>query len=432
MQLHDHWGSDLQETVFFSWQSDRLPKAGKNLIEDALQQAISMLAESSMLEKADRGIVRIDQDTKDEAGSPPIVETLLGKIDNAGVFVPDLTFVGKRADGRPTPNPNVLIEYGWALKARGHKYIVPVMNIAHGTPTDSNLPFDLRHLRHPISYNCPDEADDAEILLAQEGLANELAQAISAVLNAPDFVSRRNPEFMPQRAFGGGGRFRDFGEPLGIGDPIEGKTLEIELENGSASWLRVMPLRHPQKNFPVRQLRRLLKPDNEECRLKTFRRGFNALSFSARDGYGVCDKSHVQTEENRISATGTAFMFTSGEIWFVDAARRSGSGIRNMFSLNEDMMVRLMTEYCALLQELGAGAPYRWIAGIEDVLGQSLMVPGQLMPSGSCSEDLIEVEGHLRSGEDARDSLEVYFASVYSKCGVSRDEALRQRAARRF
>jgi hypothetical protein len=38
------------------------------------------------------------------------VDTIFRKIDGTAIFVPDLTFVGKRADGRPTPNPNVLIE----------------------------------------------------------------------------------------------------------------------------------------------------------------------------------------------------------------------------------------------------------------------------------------------------------------------------------
>jgi Molybdopterin-binding domain of aldehyde dehydrogenase len=48
------------------------------------------------------------------------VETIFRKIDKAAAFVPDLTLVSERRDGRPTPNPNVLIEYGWALKSLGH------------------------------------------------------------------------------------------------------------------------------------------------------------------------------------------------------------------------------------------------------------------------------------------------------------------------
>ena len=58
---------------------------------------------------------------------PPIVETIFKKIDRAAVFVADLTFAGRRPDGAPIPNPNVLIEYGWALKALGHARIISIM-----------------------------------------------------------------------------------------------------------------------------------------------------------------------------------------------------------------------------------------------------------------------------------------------------------------
>lgn len=69
------------------------------------------------------------------SGSPPIFATILEKIDRAAIYVPDFTFVGKNLGGEPIPNPNVLIEYGWALKSLGYKRIVAVMNQAYGAPT---------------------------------------------------------------------------------------------------------------------------------------------------------------------------------------------------------------------------------------------------------------------------------------------------------
>jgi hypothetical protein len=77
----------------------------------------------------------VDRDTQGVPGVPPIVDTIFDKIDGATIFVPDLTFVAKRIDGRPTPNHNVLVEYGWALKALRYARIVPVMNLAFGQPT---------------------------------------------------------------------------------------------------------------------------------------------------------------------------------------------------------------------------------------------------------------------------------------------------------
>src|SRR5207302_8308720 len=113
-------------------------------IERALERAASRTGDDTSVEEAIRDL-SIDRDTKDVPGSPPIVDTIFQKIDKAAVFVPDLTFVGHRLDGRPTPNPNVLIEYGWALKSLGHARIVPVMNTAFGQPSADTMPFNLHH-----------------------------------------------------------------------------------------------------------------------------------------------------------------------------------------------------------------------------------------------------------------------------------------------
>ena len=171
-------------TLFYSWQLDRPSKTGRNLIERALLRAIGSLRDDIELEEPLRAELEIDRDTKGVAGTPPIVDTILAKIDAASIFVPDLTFAGVRVDGRPTPNPNVLIEYGWALKQHGHGRIVPVMNIAHGKPSSETLPFDMQHLRHPIQYDCPDNADDATRTAAQAALAKILANAIRDILKA--------------------------------------------------------------------------------------------------------------------------------------------------------------------------------------------------------------------------------------------------------
>jgi hypothetical protein len=40
---------------------------------------------------------------------------------------------------RPTPNPNVLIEYGWALKSLTYNSIVPLMNTFYGEPKPEDL-----------------------------------------------------------------------------------------------------------------------------------------------------------------------------------------------------------------------------------------------------------------------------------------------------
>jgi hypothetical protein len=96
----------MPHTVFFSWQVDTETPGGRNFIERALERASSQIGQDTTVEEAVRDLA-VDRDTKGVAGSPPIVDTIFRKIDQAAVFVPDLTFIGRRPDGRPTPNPNV-------------------------------------------------------------------------------------------------------------------------------------------------------------------------------------------------------------------------------------------------------------------------------------------------------------------------------------
>lgn len=173
----------MKRSVFFSWQADTITKTGRNLIERALEQALKELVRGPAVTNAERELY-VDRDTAGVPGSPPIVETIFNKIDNALAFVPDLTFVGTRLDGRPTPNPNVLIEYGWALKSLGFSRLIPVMNTAYGEPTAESMPFDLRHLRHPILFSLPEDASAEDIAAVKADLAKALRVALGAILNS--------------------------------------------------------------------------------------------------------------------------------------------------------------------------------------------------------------------------------------------------------
>lgn len=120
----------MTTSIFFSWQSDTPTKIGRNFLRKALEEACEEIVAESSISEALRDELVVDSDTKVEAGQPPIADTIFKKIDAAAVFVADVTFTAKRVDGRPTPNPNVLIEYGWALKSLGHSRVISIMNDA--------------------------------------------------------------------------------------------------------------------------------------------------------------------------------------------------------------------------------------------------------------------------------------------------------------
>lgn len=142
----------MAKTVFYSWQSDCPNSTNRTFIEDALEKAIKEVSSDIEVLKAERdGPLELDKDTQGVPGIPPITDVIFQKISGAAVFVPDLTLVGKTEKNRLIPNPNVLIEYGWALCALGHSRMVPIMNTAFGKATAENLPFNMRHLRCPIT-----------------------------------------------------------------------------------------------------------------------------------------------------------------------------------------------------------------------------------------------------------------------------------------
>jgi hypothetical protein len=104
----------MANPIFFSWQLDRSPRECRNFIERALQRAIDQIGEDTSLEEAVRELT-VDRDTKGVPGSPPIVDTIFRKIDNAAAFVPDLTFVGTRGadDCKQAPAPLLRKTASW-------------------------------------------------------------------------------------------------------------------------------------------------------------------------------------------------------------------------------------------------------------------------------------------------------------------------------
>lgn len=158
------------ETVklFYSWQMDRPTPVCRDFIRIALEAATEILAAEGI-------VLEVDSGTEGVAGTPPVTETILAKIRACHLFLADMTFVAAAGE-KLIPNPNVMAEYGYALHAKGSHRILLVMNTAYGPP--DNLPFDLRHLRHPEGYDIAPEATDGPRRAARSDLGRKLATYI--------------------------------------------------------------------------------------------------------------------------------------------------------------------------------------------------------------------------------------------------------------
>lgn len=174
-------------TIFYSWQGDRPREHHHYLIRNALRGAIARISPSCDCEVDEA--LRLDHDTNGEPGTPEIAGAVFSKIDRCALFVADLTFVGvtNPADGavapEPIPNPNVLLELGYAASRVGWGRIICVMNTAYGA-ADEQI-FDIRHRRWPIRYEVPYRVGvgDSELKEAKKKLEGDLLVAIRSALS---------------------------------------------------------------------------------------------------------------------------------------------------------------------------------------------------------------------------------------------------------
>jgi|HubBroStandDraft_5_1064220.scaffolds.fasta_scaffold13309_5 hypothetical protein len=410
----------MSKTIFFSWQSDTARREGRNLIEKALTAAISRIAEDVKLEEAVREGLTLDKDTQGVSGSPPIFTTILEKIDLAAIYVPDLTFVGKNLDGEPIPNPNVLIEYGWALKSLGHKRIVAVMNEAHGAPTRESLPFDLAQVRYPITYNVPDDAPDTLRREERKKLSETLEIALRAVLESPEFKNSlpKKPEpplFKPKDPMFGTARFRARGEPLGVSTNITSEMLgspvtqPVNLDDGAAMWLRVTPVADPARTWLIQDLRRRAM---KLAVLPLIPSGGDIGFVRSGDGCGYYRVTGDQT------TPAASFVFNTGEVWIINAwLARTGL----YFELDENGFVKTIEQCASFLENLGIEGPYRWIVGLEGIKDRQLRIPNRYdRVWGPCMSDMIKLEGLYEKGSDIAELLRPFFDDVFDQCGVER------------
>lgn len=191
--------------VFYSWQSDLPGAHNRNFIEGAIEAALKQLNAAAGIEPAPRaefgGELALDKDTQDVPGSPAITDTIIEKIKGCSVFVGDLSFVAQSLPelvnaGKPVrfvPNPNVTIEYTYALATHGDKHVIAVMNEAYGGDPKEHVPFNLRHRKFPIRYRLgPDTTPEEKARVKKELVAN-LVQAIRLVLKERPATPAANP-----------------------------------------------------------------------------------------------------------------------------------------------------------------------------------------------------------------------------------------------
>ena len=161
-----------QFKVFYSWQSDSTSTFNRNFIENNLNKAIKKLNTDSDIQ------LTLDKDTLNEAGSPDIINTILRKIDEATVFVADVTAICKTNEDKFLSNPNVMFELGYAFSTLSDERVILICNTA--ICDTKFLPFDLG-LKRMICYNYSENTSDEDKKALTEDFVKRLIEAIKTI-----------------------------------------------------------------------------------------------------------------------------------------------------------------------------------------------------------------------------------------------------------
>ncbi len=144
------------KNIFFSWQSDLDSRTHRNFIEKCIKKSIKSINKNDDLHI----YVEYDRDTLGLLGTPDIASAIFDKISKCTLFVADVSNITSNMQ-RSLPNPNVLIELGYAINVLGWDKIICFFDINTGKL--ENLPFDIRQKR-VLAYNASQENEEKRIV----------------------------------------------------------------------------------------------------------------------------------------------------------------------------------------------------------------------------------------------------------------------------
>jgi hypothetical protein len=388
-------------------------------------------------------IVELDKDTKGVAGSPPIAETILRKVEECAVFVADLTFVGQSKDKlvdssekpRQFPNPNVLIEYGYALRCHSHAGLVGIMNTAYGKPDAESLPFDLRHLRWPITYHLtnPSGADRGNQF---KKLVATLVEAIGLILSEHSTSPIAVEKFVPQKATKDAASFWPDGTTVSPESQREPESL-FGVPEGAKAYLRVYPTL-------------AVPPIESELEAKNLARKGYLQPMGEVRGWGV-ERNVFGSIAYETPRDKTLYRFTqlflSREIWGVDARVLNANQQRDMWQYSgysdgrnyipseyiETQFVSALKKYLIFARaHLQIRQPLRIEAGLVGIRGYGIEIEDGSTVRGNALHDVVRWQGEASEETAAWDVLLAFFNKIWANSGVVRGPERQAKLANQF
>lgn len=408
----------MAQRLFYSWQSD--VAENRAFVRAALDAAVSEIADDTTIDEAQREI-SVDQDTQGVPGSPPVVDAILTKIRSSDYFVADLTFVAA-SEGRSAPNPNVLLEYGYALHALSDARIIGVFNTASGKPKD--LPFDLVHRRWPILFTVP--AKGSERAAAKQKLVSSLVTAIRSIISqfgsSSSVTAQPQPAFVPAQPSDGMGGLRSPNDYLCLAPDDS----PVFVAPGSYAFFRLIPAEviRPLSVVECQEItQRSLQP-------MTAARGGGWTTGRHRSG----SVSYWTGADNPRLALDASELFLTGELWgqcnYVlnpSAERRNELGFAYIPTgfFEETIIDTLVNFRTVARDQLRLSLPLEIQTGIVGVENYRLAVDPDYFAfdrfAGRILDPTVVFESTLEDWRnDPFDLLLPFFTRIYDSAGITR------------
>lgn len=298
--------------IFWSWQSDYSPETCRHFMREALVDAIAQVADEIGVDDADRP--EIDHDTKGERGMADIAATILNKIAAAAVFVADITPIAQSPGGKWLPNPNVMIELGWAMHRPGWERVIGILNMASGAKVE-DLPFDIRQ-RRVVTFVLAENADKKSRAAVRLKLVNELKEALQINLeeHAEEIAATSTITGVATKS-DNYSIWASAGNALTHNDAFGGAKREsVVMPDVPRAYMRIIPAGWKNGVPSVSDIAKLHQSES-----------VGAPSDSARDGnFGATEEGSVRywitgwSEAREASSTNmTMFFEDTGEFWML-------------------------------------------------------------------------------------------------------------------
>ena len=372
----------MTDTVFWSWQDDLPARSNRVFIRECLAIAVKQVGDALDVDDSDR--VDLDHDTKGAQGMVDISQTILKKIRGSAVMVADVTPIGETNRGKPLPNPNVMVELGYAMNAIGFERIIPVLNDAHGS-TDT-LPFDIRN-RRILTYALSTNATKNERKATREALIRELVDAIKKNISEVRNERSATADFKVADSDAKTAGLWQANWPIDHLGPFGTRPKVIPVQE-SRAWLRVIPHSFPKGIPPISAFDNL----SDSARLRVPYGGWNNHhSGSCEFGFLAYSISSEKDDGTRLAHNLAAFLEETGEVWVSDGSafdnRDNGKWIFHPNLLSN--WARGFENSMACLDELGASNHRCVIVGIEGLKNSAWHQQVEYEPARSRKTEMV-------------------------------------------